>query len=295
MPVRGDGVTDSRPLLAKQRQVVILDRLRQHGAVRVHDLTALLGVSDMTVRRDLDVLSRQGMLEKVHGGATRRDNPTSDEPTFAVKSARELSEKAAIARAAAPFARPGSAIALSAGTTTWSLAQQLLDVPDLTIVTNSMRIADLFDPNRPGRPSVILTGGVRTPSDALVGPLAERAIASLHVDVLFIGCHGLDPDAGLTTPNLAESETNRQFIRSARKVVTVADHTKWGVVGLSAFADLREVDVLVTDGGLDAGAQAMAREIVGQVVLSDGTLADESDLRAAESPGRYAVGQARRA
>lgn len=288
-------MTSSRPLLAKQRQVVILDRLQQQGAVRVHDLTDLLGVSDMTVRRDLDVLSRQGLVEKVHGGATRRDNPTSDEPTFAVKSARELSEKAAIAMAAAPFARPGSAIGLSAGTTTWSLAQQLLDVPDLTIVTNSMRIADLFDPDRSGRPAVILTGGVRTPSDALVGPLAERAIASLHVDVLFIGCHGMDPDAGLTTPNLAESETNRQFIRSARKVVVVADHTKWGVVGLSAFADLRDVDVLVTDRGLDAGAQAVAGEIVGQVVLSDRAVVDRDDPSRAEPVGRRTTGQARRA
>lgn len=262
-------MTDSRPMLARQRQEVILDRLHQHGAVRVHDLTALLGVSDMTVRRDLDVLARHGLAEKVHGGATRRDSPTSDEPTFQVKSARELSEKAAIAAAAAVFARPGSAIGLSAGTTTWSLAQQLVEIPDLTIVTNSMRIADLFDPDHAGRPSVILTGGVRTPSDALVGPLAERAIASLHVDVLFIGCHGMDPDAGLTTPNLAESETNRQFIRSARKVVVVADHTKWGVVGLSSFADLRDVDVLVSDSALDPAAQAAARELMGEVVLSD--------------------------
>jgi DeoR/GlpR family transcriptional regulator of sugar metabolism len=261
-------VTDGRPLLAKQRQELILNRLHDDGAVRVHELTRLLQVSDMTVRRDLDVLSHQGLVEKVHGGATLRDNPTSDEPTFAAKSSREQSEKAAIAEAAAPFARPGSAIGLSAGTTTWALARELQDVPDLTILTNSMRIADLFDPDHPGRPTVILTGGVRTPSDALVGPLAERAIASLHVDVLFIGCHGIDAQAGLTTPNLAESETNRQFIRAARKVVVVADHTKWGVVGLSSFGDLREVDVLVTDGGLGADARAAASELIGQVVLS---------------------------
>jgi DeoR/GlpR family transcriptional regulator of sugar metabolism len=258
-----------KPKLARQRQDLILERLRDEGAVRVHDLTAMLRVSDMTVRRDLDVLAGLGLVEKVHGGATLRTNPTSDEPTFEVKSVRELPEKAAIARAASTLATPGSAIALSAGTTTWSLARHLLDVPNLTIVTNSMRTADMLSSDTTGQRTVVLTGGVRTPSDALVGPVAERSIRSLHVDTLFIGCHGMDPDAGLTTPNLAESEANRQFIHSADRVVVVADHTKWGVVGLSSFADLRDVDVLVTDAHLDHTAQATAREAVGELILAD--------------------------
>jgi len=262
-------VGHEKPILARQRQELILERLRTDRAARVHDLTVMLQVSDMTVRRDLDVLAGQGLIEKVHGGATLRDNPTSDEPSFEVKSSRELSEKAAIAQAAAALAKPGSAIALSAGTTTWSLANHLLAIPDLTVVTNSMRIADLLSSDTTGRRTVVLTGGVRTPSDALVGPVAERAIRSLHVDMLFIGCHGMDADAGLTTPNLAESETNRQFIHSAHKVVVVADHTKWGVVGLSSFAELRDVDVLVTDTDLDPIAQAAVRDAVGQVILAE--------------------------
>lgn len=257
----------AKPILAKQRQVLILERLRSDGAVRVNDLTALLQVSDMTVRRDLDVLEKQGVAEKVHGGATLRENATSDEPTFDAKSARELSEKDSIARIAASLAKPGSAIALSAGTTTWSLARHLLDIPDLTIVTNSVRIAEVFDAHDSGRQTLILTGGVRTPSDALVGPVAERAIRSLHVDLLFIGCHGMDPDAGLTTPNLAESETNRQFIHTAHKVAVVADHTKWGVIGLSSFAEMREADVLVTDSGLNLDARRVATDLFGQVII----------------------------
>lgn len=269
-------MTRAKPILAKQRQDLILGRLRSDGAVRVQDLTSMLRVSDMTVRRDLDVLARQGLIDKVHGGATLRDNPTSDEPSFEVKSSRALAEKAAIARAAVALAPPGSAIALSAGTTTWSLARQLLTVPDLTIVTNSVRIADVLDTDPASRQTVILTGGVRTPSDALVGPVAERAIRSLHVDILFIGCHGMDPDAGLTTPNLAESETNRQFIHSAHKVVVVADHTKWGVVGLSSFAGLRDVDVLVTDANLEADARTTATDLIGQLVLADEQVSGEA-------------------
>ena len=84
-----------------------------------------------------------------------------------------------------------------------------------------------------------MTGGIRTPSDALVGPVADLTVRSLHFDTLFLGCHGIDPDAGLTTPNLAESETNRTFVKAGPQGHGVADHTKWGIVGLSSFAGPR--------------------------------------------------------
>jgi DeoR/GlpR family transcriptional regulator of sugar metabolism len=116
----------------------------------------------------------------------------------------------------------------------------------------------------------VLTGGVRTPSDALVGPIADIAIRSLHVDLLFLGCHGIDPVAGLTTPNLAEAETNRAFVQAARRVTVVADHTKWGIVGLSSFAGLDEVDTFITDGRLHEQARVLLRERVGELVLADG-------------------------
>jgi DeoR/GlpR family transcriptional regulator of sugar metabolism len=165
------------------------------------------------------------------------------------------------------------AIALSAGTTAYALAGQLLTVPGLTIVTNSIRVASLFRGGDPGDQSgppasIVLTGGIRTPSEALVGPIADLAIRSLHFDLLFLGCHGIDPDRGLTTPNLAESETNRAFVRSARRVTVVADHTKWGIVGLSSFADLDDVDTLVTDEGLPARARKLVSDRVGQLIVA---------------------------
>ena len=93
----------------------------------------------------------------------------------------------------------------------------------------------------------MLTGGVRTPSDALVGPIAVTAIRSLHLDVLFIGVHGVTADAGLTTPNLLEAETDRALVAASERLVVVADHTKWGVRGLSRIAGLEDVDVFVSD------------------------------------------------
>jgi DeoR/GlpR family transcriptional regulator of sugar metabolism len=138
-----------------------------------------------------------------------------------------------------------------------------------------VRVADVLQQG-PGNPTVILTGGVRTPSDALVGPVADLAIRSLHFDVFFLGCHGMDPQAGLTAPNLAESETNRSFIRCARTVVLTADHTKWGTVGLSSFANLSEVDILVTDPGFSQEDLATVSEHIDRVIVA-GTEADDAD------------------
>lgn len=281
----GPAVSDNQNLLAEQRRALILDEVRRRGGVRVNELTRKLSVSDMTVRRDLDALSRQGVIEKVHGGAVPVVEASTHEPGFEAKSALELSAKEDIARAAAAMAVPGSAIALSGGTTTYALAHHLLEVPDLTVVTNSTRVAEVFHTGqraggaggqRPGAAMVVLTGGVRTPSDSLVGPVADQAIRSLHFDVLFLGVHGISVEAGLSTPNLGEAETNRQFVRSARRVVVVADHTKWGTVGLSSFATLDQVDALVTDSGLSAEArEEIAEYLPGLVVAGESAVPGE--------------------
>ncbi|MEU8586003.1 DeoR/GlpR family DNA-binding transcription regulator [Streptomyces sp. NPDC048664] len=267
-------MSENQNLLAEQRRALIVDEVRRRGGVRVNELTRKLGVSDMTVRRDLDALARQGVLEKVHGGAVPLVEASTHEPGFEAKSGLELSAKEDIARAAAELVAPGSAIALSGGTTTYALAQRLLDVPDLTVVTNSVRVADVFHSAqrssgpRQGGATVVLTGGVRTPSDSLVGPVADQAIASLHFDVLFLGVHGISLEAGLSTPNLAEAETNRRLVQSARRVVVVADHTKWGTVGLSSFAALEQVDTLVTDAGLPVGARAEISEQLRRLIVA---------------------------
>ncbi|MFF5388226.1 DeoR/GlpR family DNA-binding transcription regulator [Streptomyces sp. NPDC013012] len=268
-------MTDNQNLLAEQRRALILDEVRRRGGVRVNELTRRLSVSDMTIRRDLDALARQGVLSKVHGGAVPVVEASTHEPGFEAKSVLEPSAKDEIARAAAALVAPGTALALSGGTTTYALARHLLDVPDLTVVTNSVRVADVFHEAgraggeaRRGAATVVLTGGVRTPSDALVGPVADRAIRSLHFDLLFLGVHGVSAEAGLSTPNLAEAETNTCLMRSARRVVVVADHTKWGTVGLSSFASLDEVDTWVTDGGLSGGTRAEVSEHVPGLVVA---------------------------
>jgi len=234
----------------------------------VRELTELLDVSEMTIRRDLDALASAGVLDKVHGGATRRDRLATDEPGFEAKSEQQLREKEAIARQAAKLVEPGQSIGLTAGTTTWRLAHYVAHIPNLTVVTNSIKVANVFHREPQPGVTVILTGGVRTPSDALVGPVAVDAIRRLHLDMLFVGVHGVTEDAGLTTPNIVEAEANRALVGASSRKVVVADHTKWGIRGLSRFARLNELDVFVTDSGLDREAQARIAEHVDKVLVA---------------------------
>src|SRR6266487_224249 len=215
-------------MLAQQRQAAILDLVRRQGGVRVSHLVRQFGVSDMTIRR--------GLVDKVHGGATVAGPGSTEEPGFDAKSVRQRTEKAAIAARAAQMVEPGTAVALSAGTTTAALASLLLEVPGLTVVTNS-------------------------------GPVAEAAIASLNVDVLFLGVHGMSPRTGFTTPNLMEAGTNRLLVAASRRLVVLADHTKWETVGIATIAPLEDADVLITDSRLPSEARAQLSERVGELIV----------------------------
>ncbi len=255
-------------MLAEQRQQVILEEIRRLGAVRVSELTGMLAVSDMTIRRDLDALAASGLVDKVHGGATAAERLSTDEPGFEAKSDRQIREKEAIAQEASKLVEPGQAIGLTGGTTTWRLAHHLVDVPHLTVVTNSIEVANVFHHARRPDLTVVLTGGVRTPSDALVGPVAMTTLRSLHLDLVFVGVHGMAEDAGFTTPNLLEAEADQAFIESSERIVVVADHTKWGVRGLSRIAALDAADALVTDDALGAEARTVLGGHIDGLILA---------------------------
>ena len=203
-------------MLASQRRDLILAELERTGGVRVSELTTRFGVSDMTVRRDLEHLEGHGWLRKVHGGAVAATS-SAEEPGFEAKRLLQQSVKRAIAERAAALVEPHSAVGISAGTTTWMLASHLKSSPGpLSVVTNSTTVADvMFSGGASGGVTVILTGGVRTPSAALVGPVADRTINSLHVDRLFLGVHGMDSAAGFTTPE-SRRGTDQPVLHRAR-------------------------------------------------------------------------------
>jgi len=254
--------------LAAQRHDIITAQLRLHGAVRVGDLATLLDVSEMTVRRDLDALCELGVLDKVHGGATLRDDRSAFEPGFDAKSRRNLEEKIAIGRTAASLVRAGTSIGLTAGTTTYHMAMSLVDVADLTVVTNCIHIAEYLHQFPRADRTVLLIGGTRTPSDALVGPTAVQTLSQLQLDLVFMGVHGMSAK-GFTTPNLAEAETNRAFAQTTNDVVVLADHSKWNLNGLCTIMPLGDASMVITDSSLRADARAVLTRECRSVRLVD--------------------------
>jgi DeoR/GlpR family transcriptional regulator of sugar metabolism len=255
-------------VLAQQRQASILDRVRRHGGARVADLVRVLGVSDMTIRRDIEALAERGLVAKVHGGAIAVEGAT-DEPGYDAKSEQQTREKIAIARAAATLVKDGSAVGISAGTTTAVLARELIGVPELTVVTNSIPVADVFYHEGRADQTVVLTGGTRTPSDALVGPVAQGAAARINLDLLFLGVHGMNARSGFTTPNLSEADTNRALVAAARRLVVLADSTKWDLIGIATMAALSDAHVLVTDAGLPDEARVELGLHVGELIIAE--------------------------
>ncbi len=236
----------------------------------MRELVRDLGVSDMTIRRDLEALAERGLVKKVHGGAAAVAPPATDEPGFKAKSTQRGVEKDAIARRAAGLVSAGSAIALSAGTTTWRLAKQLVAVTEITVVTNSIPVAEVLYPTAAAcHQTVVLTGGVRTPSDALVGPFAVSAIRSLNIDQLFLGVHGMSLERGFTTPNFLEAEIDQAFVEAARSILVLADDAKWETIGLSTICALSAADVLITNDSLDSEAQKSIGGEVGELIVVD--------------------------
>jgi DeoR/GlpR family transcriptional regulator of sugar metabolism len=136
-------------------------------------------------------------------------------------------------------------------------------------VTNSIGVADVLQYAARTDQTVILTGGVRTRSEALVGPFAVAALRTLHVDLVFVGVHGMDPHSGFTCPNLLEAETDRALIDAGRRLVVVADHTKWGVIGISSIARLDQADIVITDDGIASEARERLEGATRRLIVAE--------------------------
>lgn len=250
-------------MLAAQRKAAILYEVAKAGALKVATLAELLDVSEVTIRRDIDQLDEQGLVAKVHGGVTAKGFSATAEPAFSKTSQREQDSKEAIALEAARIVQPGQAVALMGGSSVFALARAIAHIPGLTVVTNSVPISDYFAREEPTKGwSIVLTGGDRTPTDSLVGPLAEQAFRLFNFDIAFMGTHGMSPSGGFSSPNMFEADINRNVIATSGTVVVLADHTKWNVRGFSSFGPLSSADVLIVDDQLDS---SVAKELESQV------------------------------
>jgi DeoR family fructose operon transcriptional repressor len=236
-------------LYPQERHARILELVATRGRVEVTTLAEELDVTTETIRRDLTKLVRQGLVRRVHGGAIHVER-LGYEPTLSVRGERFAAEKERIGRAARDFLPDGGSVLLDAGTTTMALARLLPQDRALTVVTNSIPAAGLLAA-MPKVDFYMLGGRVRSRTAAAVGRWASAALADLVVDVAFIGTNGLSVENGLTTPNLEEANTKAAMIAASRRVVLLTDHSKVGAVHFCKFGDLDQLDVIVTDAGLD--------------------------------------------
>ena len=250
-------------MLATQRKALIMERLTQAGALKISHLAGEMLVSEVTIRRDIEELAEQGLLSKVHGGVTLNSMSLVNEPPFATNSKKELQAKVAIAQEAFKLVRPGMAIALMGGSTVYELAKRVKDINNITVVTNSVPVSNLFAHTPKPEQTVVITGGTRTPTDSLVGTIASETFARFNLDYIFIGTHGIDEQLGFSSPNLIEGETNRSVMSQSGKKVVLADHTKWGVKAFSGFGKLSSADILITTNGLsDEAYRKLSAKII---------------------------------
>jgi len=257
--------TEHGDLLIGERHQFILKILNRDGRVLVSELSKAFGISPITIRKDLDTLEAQHLLQRTHGGALLATSSTLVDLSVKEKEQQRVDEKRRIATAAASLVQDGHCILLDSGTTTMAIARALRGFTNLTIVTNSANIAaEMSDTPF----DIILTGGtLRKNSLSLVGPLAEDVLKQIRADILFLGVDGFDPRIGVTTPNVLESRVNRAMVNSSRRVVAVCDSTKFGRSSMALIVPPTAIHTVITDTEVEEAHVKMLRTAGIEVII----------------------------
>jgi len=232
-------------VLNEERRRAIIEDLERDGRVLVADMARKFDTSQVTIRKDLEVLHAHGLVHRTHGGALPAREGALEDPSLREKEKLHRKEKVRIAASAAAQVKEGQVVILDSGTTTTAIARALRNFHNVTIITNGLNIAaDLT-----GAPvEVILTGGtVRKNSFSLVGPIAEETLRGLNADILFLGVDGFDVHYGLSTPNLLEAKVNRVMVEVAKRTVAVCDSSKFGRRSLSMIVPPTALQEVITD------------------------------------------------
>lgn len=234
-------------MLVLERRNQIMEMLNTTGSVRVAELAQSFQVTEETIRRDLEELEAQGVLQRTYGGAVKiRGTPS--EPSFNVRKDERKEEKEKIAKHALAYVSPGLAVALDASTSALFLARRLGQVGPLTVLTNSLQA--VFELSRYPNVDVLATGGrLRRPSYSLVGPLAEETFQKYQADVAFISAKGCSAERGLTESSDLEASLKSRLIHSCRRVIALIDSSKLGYAAFAHVCPLDKIDLIITDQG----------------------------------------------
>jgi DeoR/GlpR family transcriptional regulator of sugar metabolism len=265
------------------RRSSILEWIEQQGTGSLAELSRALNVSEMTIRRDLEALERGGMIRRIRGGAISTRG-RSYEPPYLTRAVQASQAKQHIGDVAARMVVDGDSLALDTGTTTFEVARRLVGRRNLTIVTPSLRIANLLA----GQPDIrlILSGGIVRPGEAsMVGELPRQAFRGLFVDKLFLGVGCIDAGAGLTEYNWDDTLVKQAMIRSAKRVIVVADASKFGKIAFAHVAPLEAMHVLVTDAAPPATLRERLNAVGVKVVVAGDGRREHPDGEGGNPPG----------
>jgi len=233
---------------AIERRDQVLRFITQRGRITVDELIDEFKVSGATIRRDLEFLEKQNLIQRAHGGAISKSRVIF-EPDYSEQKERFLEEKKRIGREASKLVEEREVIFLEASTTVLQLAKHIRNKRNLTIVTNSLDVARELEGN--GEIELILTGGIlKRRTRALIGPLAETSFKQIRVDKAFMGVSALDISYGITMATLEEAQTRKEIHQAANKIIVLSDHSKFGKQNFAYIAPVNSIDILVTDKGI---------------------------------------------
>ncbi|TCV97942.1 DeoR family transcriptional regulator [Biostraticola tofi] len=254
-----------------ERREKIISLLKSQGAVQVSDLAARFQVSTVTIRGDLTFLEKRGMATRAYGGALICQPPTmASERSIEAKQTEHLLVKQRIAQQAASMITAGSTIILDSGTTTYEIALQLGDKQDIIVMTNGMNVANAL--LNASAVELLLTGGhLRRSSQSFYGSQAELSLDNYHFDMLFLGVDGLSLTQGVTTHHENEARMNRRMCEVSKRIIAVADSSKFNRVGLHRIIDTARIDVLITDTAISDEMRKGLEDLGVELLLVDHT------------------------
>ena len=237
--------------MTPERRDYILQELKKHGSIKVKDVSDRFNVSEVTIRKDLELFEKKNLLLRVRGGAIRSNNSyMGDDNSIVEKQQKNHKEKQLIGRLAASLINENDTIILDSGTTTLEIAKNLQRFQNLSIITNALNIAIVL--NEYKRFTVIIPGGyLREKSMSLVGPIAESFLQNFYCDKLFLGIDSFNLERGVSTPDLEEASMNQTMISVSKEVIAVFDSSKFNRRSFATIAPITKINTVITDSGID--------------------------------------------
>lgn len=240
-------------MLPAERRNFILDVLQRTGKIEIETVAAELKVSSMTIRRDLALLEEQGMAHRTHGGAVLHDGLLREVP-YKSKEISKIEEKRRIGKEASRLIKNGDIIILDAGTTTLEVARSIGEIENLTVITNDLKIA--LELSETSKATVFCLGGqVQKGLGTTFGSTAYDFLSHVRVDRCFLATSSIDLEYGLSNPTLEKAKLKRKMIQVADQVILVADHSKFHKKSFALVAGIEEIDLIITDQGLEASIE----------------------------------------